>query len=73
MKKGRHRRYEEARAVKHTVIDIRLDDEGFQPEIEPCPECGAGPGAPHAAWCLHEEALDEEDSEGEDGSKLPGD
>ena len=23
--------------------------------IEPCPECGAAPGADHASWCLAEE------------------
>ena len=45
MKKGRHRRFEEARALKRTTEVV----------IEPCPECGAAPGADHASWCLAEE------------------
>ncbi|MHB1534257.1 MAG: hypothetical protein ACYC1D_06535 [Acidimicrobiales bacterium] len=54
MKKGRHRRFEEARALKRSN----------EPIIEPCAECGAEPGADHAAWCLameddEEESLDE--------------
>ncbi|HVM10740.1 MAG TPA: hypothetical protein VM345_19925 [Acidimicrobiales bacterium] len=53
MKKGRHRRFEEARALKRTTEVV----------IEPCPECGAMPGADHASWCLAEE--DEEEG-GED-------
>jgi hypothetical protein len=60
VKKGRHRRYEEARAVKHTSAPIQLDDVGFVPQIEPCPECEAPPGEPHASWCLHEDADAEE-------------
>lgn len=55
VKKGRHRRYEEARAVKHTSAPLQLDDVGFVVEVEPCPECGADTGEPHASWCLHEE------------------
>lgn len=54
VKKGRHRRYEEARAVKHATSELRLGDVGFI-EVEPCPECGAKPGTEHATWCLHEE------------------
>lgn len=52
MKKGRHRRFEEARALKRSteIVD------------EPCPECGAEPDLEHASWCL---AM--EDDEGEDG------
>ena len=61
MKKGRHRRYEEARAVKHTSSELQLDDVGFK-KLEPCPECGSAPGIPHATWCLHE---DEEELAGE--------
>ena len=53
MKKGRHRRFEEARALKRS-------NEGI---VEPCPECGAGPDDDHAAWCLFEE----DDGEDEDG------
>ena len=53
MKKGRHRRFEEARALK------RLTEE----DAEPCAECGAEPGADHASWCLAMEDLDELDEE----------
>ena len=45
MKKGRHRRFEEARALKRST----------EPRVEPCPECGALPGDEHASWCLHDE------------------
>ena len=53
MKKGRHRRFEEARALKRTneVTD------------EPCAECSAAPGADHASWCLAEEDEELEDAE----------
>ena len=59
MKKGRHRRFEEARALKRTTEVV----------IEPCPECGAEPGADHASWCLAEE--DEELEAPEDGVEAP--
>ena len=49
MKKGRHRRFEEARALKRST----------EPRVEPCPECGAMPGDEHASWCLYEEADDD--------------
>ena len=55
MKKGRHRRFEEARALKRTT----------EPRVEPCPECGAVPVDEHASWCLYEEA--EDDGDGLDG------
>jgi hypothetical protein len=42
VKKGRHRRFEEARALKRTTEVI----------VEPCAECGAGPDEDHASWCL---------------------
>ncbi len=53
MKKGRHRRFEEARALKRTneVTD------------EPCPECGADPEDEHATWCLYPQSLAEEDED----------
>lgn len=51
MKKGRHRRFEEARSLKRSV----------EVTAEPCPECGAGPEDEHASWCLYE-AEDEEES-----------
>ncbi len=48
MKKGRHRRFEEARSLKRAI------------EIVPtrCPECRAEPGDEHAAWCEAEEEQD---------------
>ncbi len=51
MKKGRHRRFEEARALKRSTEVI----------TEPCPECGAGPEDEHASCCLASE--DEDDVE----------
>lgn len=51
MKKGRHRRFEEARALKRTNEEL----------VEPCPECGARPGADHASWCL---AMEDEEEDG---------
>ncbi len=53
MKKGRHRRFEEARALKRSTEVI----------AEPCPECGAAPDDDHASWCLASE--DEEEAEEE--------
>ena len=53
VKKGRHRRFEEARALK------RLNEE----IVEPCAECGAQPGADHAAWCMAMEDMEMEDVE----------
>ena len=47
MKKGRHRRYEEARELKRT-------DDGFNdflsPADSPCVECDGLPGE-HKSWC----------------------
>jgi len=62
MKKGRHRRYEEARAVKHSTSELQLDDVGFK-TVEPCPECGSEPGDPHASWCRHDAEEDVEEEE----------
>lgn len=59
MKKGRHRRFEEARALKRSNegdIDAILDAR----DAEPCPECDAPPGHDHASWCLYEESDQEE-------------
>lgn len=47
MKKGRHRRYEEARALKRTSDGF---DDFLAPSDEPCVECGGLPGA-HKSWC----------------------
>gem|GEM_PF-639270 len=41
MKKGRHRRYEEARAFKRSSTEF--DDFGSSSD-DPCDECGALPG-----------------------------
>jgi hypothetical protein len=49
VKKGRHRRFEEARALKRSAEVV----------IEPCPECGADPEDEHASWCLATEDEDE--------------
>lgn len=65
VKKGRHRRFEEARALKRST----------EPRIEPCPECGAAPGDDHASWCLYEEAEDDDeegDSDDSDGGRVAG-
>lgn len=45
MKKGRHRRYEEARGLKRSV-GVRAKS---------CDECGAEPEDVHAAWCMAED------------------
>lgn len=47
MKKGRHRRYEEARALKRTSDGF---DQTLDGSEEPCVECGSLPGD-HRSWC----------------------
>jgi hypothetical protein len=42
VKKGRHRRFEEARSLKRSVAT----------DSRRCPECGAEPEDKHASWCL---------------------
>jgi len=65
VKKGRHRRFEEARALKRSnedVEDIVSEVLGTVDTLEePCAECGAEPGEDHASWCLatEEEELEE--------------
>jgi len=50
VKKGRHRRFEEARSLKRSVATANRR----------CPECGAEADDQHASWCMAEsEALDE--------------
>lgn len=49
MKKGRHRRFEEARLLKRSTEVV----------VEPCAECGARPDDDHASWCLATEDTDE--------------
>jgi len=53
VKKGRHRRFEEARALKRSTEVI----------VEPCPECGAEPDDEHASWCLASEDEEQTDPE----------
>jgi len=53
VKKGRHRRFEEARALKRSN----------EAAVEPCPECGADPEDEHASWCLAGEEEDEAELE----------
>jgi hypothetical protein len=60
VKKGRHRRFEEARALKRTVEVI----------VEPCPECGAPPDGEHASWCLATED-DDLDTDAEPDGQTP--
>ncbi len=45
MKKGRHRRFEEARSLKRSATESNAR----------CVECGAEPDDIHATWCLAEE------------------
>ena len=59
MKKGRHRRYEEARALKQTNDSL---DDLFADNEDPCPECDALPGQDHKSWRLVETTLKKEDN-----------
>ena len=68
MKKGRHRRFEEARALKQSTefsVDVELEP---APSGEPCPECDAAPGADHASWCMYTEGDDGEEDAGAYGA-----
>ena len=51
MKKGRHRRFVEARELKRSVATDRATK---------CEECGAEPEDVHAEWCRAEEDRYEE-------------
>jgi hypothetical protein len=59
VKKGRHRRFEEARALKRTT-EPSYDDLIERARERPCAECGADPGHDHASWCMAETAEAEE-------------
>lgn len=50
MKKGRHRRFEEARALKRTSSSD-LDSMLGSAENERCAECGGIYGLNQASWC----------------------
>jgi hypothetical protein len=56
VKKGRHRRFEEARSLKRAI----------EVTVEPCPECGADPEDEHASWCLYDSEELDEPEEGEE-------
>jgi hypothetical protein len=60
VKKGRHRRFEEARSLKRAIEVVK----------EPCPECGAEPEDIHATWCMYEST--ELEDELEDDEDLSG-
>jgi hypothetical protein len=51
VKKGRHRRFEEARALKRSD-SVDIDEELDREDAEPCAECGGVPGLNQAPWCL---------------------
>ena len=52
MKKGRHRRHQQAREIKQGgLVDVERDTVA-------CDECSR---YPHAEWCMAEEDLDDED------------
>jgi len=61
VKKGRHRRFEEARALKRSS-DLAITEIFERTDTEPCPECGADPGDEHATWCMHDADDDESDN-----------
>lgn len=68
MKKGRHRRFEEARALKRSNEDLEdVVPDVFGEQVgtlaEPCAECGAQGGAEHASWCLASEYEEDEELE----------
>jgi hypothetical protein len=44
VKKGRHRRFEEARSLKRSIATAN----------KRCPECGSEPDDAHASWCMAE-------------------
>jgi hypothetical protein len=58
VKKGRHRRYEEARSLKRSS-EPTFNDLIDRADEQSCPECDAGPGHDHASWCLAEAAQQE--------------
>jgi hypothetical protein len=61
VKKGRHRRFEEARSLKRSVVTAP----------ESCPECGADPEDEHASWCLAESEDFEDDGGDADAEDDP--
>jgi hypothetical protein len=64
VKKGRHHRFEEARALKRSS-EPSFDELLDKADAQPCPECDAQPGHDHASWCLAgDEAVTEDDAWG---------
>lgn len=61
VKKGRHRRYEEARALKRSTDEF---DEILGAD-EPCIECGALPGEEAKSWCASKSCPGKRESEEE--------
>jgi hypothetical protein len=51
-KQGRRQRYHAARSMKTASVVQELVPAEIE---EPCPECRAVPGSPHAAWCEFED------------------
>jgi hypothetical protein len=49
VKKGRHRRFEEARSLKRSIATAN----------KRCPECGAEPDDEHASWCMAESEFED--------------
>ena len=60
VKKGRHRRYEEARSLKRSS-EPTFNDLLDRADEQSCPECDALPGHDHASWCLAEAAQKDDD------------
>ena len=65
VKKGRHRRYEEARAVKHTSTELRLDDIGFTEKVADLPVPPEEENDEYADIAARYGAFDDEDEDGE--------
>jgi hypothetical protein len=65
VKKGRHRRYEEARAVKHSSTELHLDDIGFTEKV---PETLADDD-PYAEIAARYGAFDDEEDAAEEDSE----
>ena len=62
VKKGRHRRFEEARSLKRSIATANKS----------CPECGAEPDDEHASWCMAETEYEDILGPGPAASAGPG-
>jgi hypothetical protein len=65
VKKGRHRRFEEARALKRSD-SVDTDEVLDREDGEPCPECGGVPGLNQAPWCLAPKCVEANEAAGFD-------